>query len=105
MNLRTHPSHVQRRAMTDQGLRQRESVRHWQALHFADPQELLVLGREAERLGFSGIALGDHLLLPGSWQSPYPYTANGKVAMPIDVDFPDPWVSFAALATQTQRLK
>jgi probable F420-dependent oxidoreductase len=82
-----------------------EPVRHWQALHFADPQELLALGQEAERLGFTGIALGDHLVLPVEWQSPYPYTPDGRVAMSPLVDFPDPWVSFAAIAMQTTRLK
>lgn len=90
--------------MSDGRARARNTARHWQALHFADPQELLALGQEAEALGFAGIALGDHLLLPERWQSPYPYTADGKVAMSPHVDFPDPWVSFAALATQTRHL-
>ena len=90
--------------MSDGRIRVRNSARHWQALHFADPQELLALGQEAEALGFAGIALGDHLLLPEQWQSSYPYTADGKVAMSPHVDFPDPWVSFGALATQTRHL-
>jgi probable F420-dependent oxidoreductase len=77
---------------------------YWQALHFADPQQLVALGREAEALGFTGIALGDHLLVPDQWTSPYPYTPDGRVAMPKDVDFPDPWVSFAAIVAHTERL-
>ena len=91
--------------MSDGGVSERGSVRHWQALHFANPRELLALGQAAEALGFTGIALGDHLLLPAEWQSPYPYTPDGKVAMSPHVDFPDPWVSFAALAMQTRQLK
>jgi probable F420-dependent oxidoreductase len=76
----------------------------WQALHFADPQELVALAREAEALGFTGVAVGDHLLVPDQWDSPYPYTPDGRVAMPKDADFPDPWVAFAAIAAQTERL-
>jgi probable F420-dependent oxidoreductase len=91
--------------MVHAGSGSREPVRHWQALHFADPQELLVLGQVAEEEGFTGIALGDHLLLPASWESPYPYTADGRVAMSPLVDFPDPWVTFGALAMRTTRLK
>ena len=90
---------------SDGGVSERGSVRHWQALHFANPRELLALGQAAEALGFTGIALGDHLLLPAEWQSPYPYTPDGKVAMSPHVDFPDPWVSFAALAMHTRQLK
>ena len=77
----------------------------WQALHFADPQELVALGREAEALGFTGVAVGDHLLVPDQWDSPYPYTPDGRVAMPKDADFPDPWVAFAAIAAHTERLR
>jgi probable F420-dependent oxidoreductase len=77
---------------------------YWQALHFADPAELVALGREAEALGFTGVAVGDHLLVPDEWDSPYPYTPDGKVGMPKDADFPDPWVSFAALAAVTERI-
>jgi probable F420-dependent oxidoreductase len=77
----------------------------WQALHFADPQELVALAREAEALGFTGVAVGDHLLVPDQWDSPYPYTADGKVGMPKDADFPDPWVAFAAIAAHTGHLR
>jgi probable F420-dependent oxidoreductase len=77
----------------------------WQALHFADPSELVALAVEAEALGFTGVALGDHLLVPDEWTSPYPYTRDGRVNMPKDADFPDPWVSFAAVAARTERLR
>jgi probable F420-dependent oxidoreductase len=80
-------------------------VHHWQALHFADPRELVLLGRVAEDLGYTGIALGDHLVLPDSWDTRYPYSASGRVRMRPQTMFPDPWVTFGALASQTETLK
>jgi probable F420-dependent oxidoreductase len=80
-------------------------VHHWQALHFADPRELVLLGRVAEDLGYTGIALGDHLVLPDTWETRYPYSASGRVRMRPETMFPDPWVTFGALASQTEHLK
>ena len=80
-------------------------MHHWQALHFADPRELVLLGRVAEDLGYTGIALGDHLVLPDTWDTRYPYSASGRVRMRPQTMFPDPWVTFGALASQTEHLK
>jgi probable F420-dependent oxidoreductase len=80
-------------------------VRHWQALHFAEPRELVLLGRVAEDLGYTGIALGDHLVLPNSWDTRYPYSGDGRVRMQPQTMFPDPWVTVGALAAQTEHLK
>jgi probable F420-dependent oxidoreductase len=80
-------------------------VHHWQALHFADPRELVLLGRVAEDLGYTGVALGDHLVLPDTWDTRYPYSPTGRVRMRPQTMFPDPWVTFGALAAQTERLK
>jgi probable F420-dependent oxidoreductase len=80
-------------------------VHHWQALHYADPRELVLLGRVAEDLGYTGIALDDHLVLPDSWDSRFPYSSTGRVRLRPETMFPDPWVTFGALASQTEHLR
>lgn len=52
---------------------------------YSDPREVVRLGQAAEAAGWEAIALWDHLL--------FPYGAG------------DPWVTLAALATATRRLK
>ena len=59
----------------------------------------------AERLGFEGLSLPDHLAFPEHIDSAYPYSADGEVSWPADACWPDSWVSIAALAQVTQRLR
>jgi probable F420-dependent oxidoreductase len=80
-------------------------VEHWHALHLTGTAELVPLAVAAEDLGFTGVALGDHLLLTAGWTSPYPYSADGTVAMDPTAPFPDTWVALGAIAARTQRLR
>jgi probable F420-dependent oxidoreductase len=80
-------------------------VEHWYALHMCATAELVPLAVAAEDLGFTGVALGDHLLLTAQWRSAYPYSADGTVAMDPTAPFPDPWVALGAVAARTERLR
>ncbi len=55
--------------------------------HYSDPNRLVELARHAEECGWDGIFLWDHVLR----------TETRQIA--------DPWVSLAALATTTERLR
>ena len=60
----------------------------------------------AEAAGFESVWGGEHVLIPDSIGSKYPYTADGKIPMDPDTPVPDPliWLAFAAAAAPTLRL-
>lgn len=62
--------------------------------------------RTAETAGFESLWGGEHVILPGTIESPYPYTADGKIPATNDTPIPDPliWLAFAAAAAPTMRL-
>jgi probable F420-dependent oxidoreductase len=68
-------------------------------------EQLPALARRAEELGFHGLMVGDHLIWPAHIRTPYPYSPDGKLFVPPDTPWPDPWVLFAHLASVTQRLQ
>ncbi len=69
-----------------------------------ETEQLPDLARCAEDLGFHGIMVGDHLIWPSDIKTPYPYSPDGKIFVPEDTPWPDPWVLFAQLGALTQRL-
>ncbi len=62
--------------------------------------------RRAEDGGFESVWGGEHVVLPSSIESRYPYTADGKIPAEPDTPIPDPliWLAFAAAAAPTLRL-
>jgi probable F420-dependent oxidoreductase len=48
--------------------------------------------------------VGDHLIWPAHIETPYPYSPDGKIFVPPDTPWPDPWVLFAHLGAITRRL-
>jgi probable F420-dependent oxidoreductase len=62
--------------------------------------------RRAEAAGFESLWGGEHVVLPTAIESPYPYTADGKIPATSDTPIPDPliWLAFAAAAAPTMRL-
>jgi probable F420-dependent oxidoreductase len=69
-----------------------------------ETEQLPELARFAEELGFHGLMVGDHLIWPADIKTPYPYSPDGKIFVPPDTPWPDPWVLFAHLGAITQRL-
>ena len=62
--------------------------------------------RRAEAVGFESVWGGEHVVLPDSIASKYPYTEDGKIPAEPDTPIPDPliWLSFVAAAAPTLRL-
>jgi probable F420-dependent oxidoreductase len=62
--------------------------------------------RRAEAAGFESVWGGEHVVLPSTIESPYPYSADGKIPAEPDTPIPDPliWLAFAAAAAPTLRL-
>ncbi len=69
-----------------------------------ETEQLPELARFAEDLGFHGLMVGDHLIWPAHINTPYPYSPDGKIFVPADTPWPDPWVLFAHLGAITRRL-
>jgi alkanesulfonate monooxygenase SsuD/methylene tetrahydromethanopterin reductase-like flavin-dependent oxidoreductase (luciferase family) len=80
-------------------------VEWWINAGFLEAEQLVPVAQAAERLGYAGITLPDHLFLPEHYESQYPYSADGTVGWAPEAPWPDCWVSIAAMAQATQRLR
>jgi len=71
-----------------------------------EQDDSLALCRCAETAGFESLWGGEHVILPTSIESRYPYTADGKIPAEPETPIPDPliWLAFAAAAAPTLRL-
>lgn len=72
-------------------------------------QDLLELSIAADRLGFDGIWLGEHLFHPAEYSSKHPSDGSvqhhtGPIVVP-DTELVDPWVVFGAIAAATTQLQ
>ncbi|MBY0329849.1 MAG: LLM class F420-dependent oxidoreductase [Acetobacteraceae bacterium] len=81
------------------------------ALHFGnntfpDAAGATRLARLAEAAGFDSVLAVDHVVLPDSYESTYPYSATGRLPGDRTAVLPDPliWMAFAAAATTRLRL-
>lgn len=80
-------------------------MKFWQCLAMIDMQELPILARHAEQLGFEGITLGEHLITFAEQYEHYDYSKNNQIRWYPQTHWPDPWVQIAALAQVTSTLK
>jgi len=82
-------------------------MKHWVSLvNVPEVDQYIELARHAEELGFYGISIADHLVMPTRIeQSKYPYTPDGKMWWPEDTPWPDPWVTLTAVGVATEKLR
>ena len=68
--------------------------------------DALEICRVAESTGFESVWGGEHVILPSTIESKYPYTPDGKIPAEPDTPIPDPliWLAFAAAVAPTLRL-
>jgi probable F420-dependent oxidoreductase len=59
---------------------------------------------KAEELGYDSIWMPEHVAFPTSFQSRYPYSADGKYPGDMDLDCPEPLSVLNYVAALTQRL-
>ena len=71
-----------------------------------DGDSALEICRRAEAIGFESVWGGEHVVLPDSIDSKYPYTPDGKIPAESDTPIPDPliWLAFVAAAVPRLRL-
>lgn len=81
-------------------------MKQWISLvNVPEVDQYVELARHAESLGFYGITIADHLVMPEVKESKYPYTPDGKMWWPDDTPWPDPWITLTALGAATQALR
>jgi probable F420-dependent oxidoreductase len=80
-------------------------MKFWMGIAFADSDHLVPLAQAAERAGFHGVAISDHILYPQEFSEPYPYSDDGAPPYQPDTAWPDPWVTIAHLAAVTEHLR
>jgi probable F420-dependent oxidoreductase len=71
----------------------------------ADPAVVEAVARAADAAGFSTLWSGEHVVMVDRPDSPYPYTADGKIAVASDADWLDPLVTLAFVAAVTSRIR
>jgi probable F420-dependent oxidoreductase len=80
-------------------------MKFWQFLPFTEVDQLVGIAQIAEEVGFHGVLLGDHVLFPEKLDSRYPYAPDGRPGFGAGTPWPDPWVTIAAMAAVTARLR
>ncbi|HEX3332706.1 MAG TPA: LLM class F420-dependent oxidoreductase [Acidimicrobiales bacterium] len=71
----------------------------------ADPAVITAVGRAAEEHGFATLWAGEHVVMVDLPDSVYPYSDDGRIALPSDVDWLDPLVLLGFLASATSRIR
>ncbi len=67
--------------------------------------QMVPIAQYAEELGFGGITCADHLVMPTTIKSKYPYTPDGEVFWPETTPWPDPWVTLATMGANTTKIQ
>lgn len=71
-----------------------------------DGPDVTRFARFMEGAGAESVWAVEHVVVPETYESVYPYAPDGKMGLPPTTDLPDPlaWLSYAAAATETLRL-
>ena len=80
-------------------------MKFWQAITWAETDQLIDIARCAEEFGFHGLMSGDHAVYPETIAPDYPYSDTGLPPMNPDDEYPDQTAIFAAMAAVTSRLR
>ena len=74
----------------------------WVGVFHEGNEQMKDIARAAERIGFAGIALPDHLAMPQGYTAVHP---SGRRHIEHDTRFPDPLITAATIAAVTTRLR
>lgn len=71
-----------------------------------EPEQATALAQIAEESGFESLWTVEHVIVPGGYESRYPYSADGRMPGAEDSPIPDPliWLTWVAAQTKTIRL-
>ena len=72
---------------------------------FMNPKHFVGMAEAADAAGFWAVAVSDHVVHPARIESAYPYAEDGKAYWDSSNPWPDPWITIAAMAAVTSRLR
>jgi len=72
---------------------------------FSNPDLLAHLAVTAENCGFESLWTVEHVVIPKGYQSPYPYSKDGKIPGGEDVAIPDPLLPLGFVAALTKKIR
>lgn len=70
----------------------------------ATPAVVAAAARRAEELGFAGLWVGDHVVMPVEYASKYPYAPDGKMTWAPQTPWLDPLMTLLWAAAATTRI-
>jgi probable F420-dependent oxidoreductase len=70
----------------------------------ADPEIIVEVARAAEESGFATLWSGEHVVMVEGPDSAYPYSPDGRIAVPADEDWLDPFATLTFAAAATRRI-
>ncbi|MFE3736907.1 LLM class F420-dependent oxidoreductase [Streptomyces sp. NPDC059134] len=71
----------------------------------ARPEVIRAVATAAEAHGFARLWCGEHVVLVDAPASRYPYSADGRIAVPADADWLDPLLALTFAAAVTSRIE
>jgi len=72
---------------------------------FTAPEILIPFVQRAEALGYESVWTAEHVIIPKTYTSVYPYNPSGKVPFAVDAAILDPLVALTFIAAATTRLR
>jgi probable F420-dependent oxidoreductase len=69
------------------------------------PDHMPALAAHAESIGYESVFVPDHVVVPVTFASKYPGTADGSFPYPTDTPLYDPWVVMTAIAGATSSIR
>ena len=72
---------------------------------FTDPEVMTAFVQKAEALGYESVWTAEHVVIPKTYASVYPYSPSGKVPFQADASIIDPLVALTFIASATTRLR
>ena len=69
------------------------------------PEVIAAVATAADARGFATLWCGEHVVMVDKPRSRYPYSADGRIAVPPDADWLDPLLSLSFVAAHTERIR
>jgi probable F420-dependent oxidoreductase len=66
---------------------------------------LAAIARRAEELGFESLWIPEHIILPVTYRSRYPYSSSGRMPAPPETPLHDPMLALAYVAAITSKIR
>ncbi len=80
-------------------------MKFWLALAFVETEQTLELAKAADRSGYHGITVSDHLFAPQTRIAHYPYSDDGAPPFTDETAWPDAWALISAMAAVTEQIR